>query len=325
MLVAVSAPALALFLSVSFTLALRRLMVKLGVVGVDVHKPERPIVPEHCGLAITLSFLFALIPMVATGRVTPMTFLIYLGTAGTATLIGLIDRWADLSGVEKPLLTLSLGLPVLIWGGYEPYIRLPLGGEAHLPVVYPLLIPLALAITSNAVNMLDVLNGAMASSSALVCLFVAATSFLLGNQRAALLLVTLAASLIGFLLFNKYPAKVFAGDVGSLSVGSILGLVAITEKLEFLMLIAMLPYILNSFLILSSVGGLIEHKELARRPTKLRDDGLIEATVDAQAPITLVRLLVSREPKPEPEIVKEIAILFVVAGALAVITALTFW
>lgn len=300
-------------------------MRRIGITGLDVHKPTKPELPEHCGVSISLSLAVALFLLLIGHLIEIPLFASYVTTIVLATLIGLVDRWANLSGVEKPLMSLSLGLPLLIFGVYSTDLAFPLGYKARLTVIYPILIPVALAVTSNAVNMLDVLNGVMAGSSALVGCFIAGAALLLHRYRAIYLSLVLVASLLGFLIFNKYPAKVFAGDSGSLTVGAFLGLLSITEKLEFITVVAMLPFILNSFLVLGSVGGFVEHKELPRRPTRVTENGLIESTLDLKAPITLVRLLVSSAPKSEPEIIREILTLFVISGSLSLITAALFW
>lgn len=314
--------AVAFFASLTLTSLLARVMKRVGITGVDVHKLAKPRLPEQCGVAIGLSLILAHALMLFQGIINVPLFLTYAGTITLAVAIGFLDRWANLTGVEKPLLSLSLGLPPLIFEEvYRPYLEFPLGYEARLAVVYPILIPIALAVTSNAVNMLDVLNGAMAGSSALVGLFIAVAGALLARPHAVYLSLALVASLVGFLVFNKYPARVFAGDSGSLAVGAFIGLLAITEKLEFVTVVAMLPFIMNSFLILGSIGGFVEHKELPRRPTQLTESGLIRSTPDPRAPITLVRLLVSGLPKSEPQIVKELLALFVISGALSLVTA----
>ena len=60
--------------------------------------------------------------------------------------------------------------------------------------------------------------------------------------------VAIAGSLIGFLVFNKYPARIFMGDTGSMALGGVLSAIAIVSKTEFLLPIAGIIYVIESFI-----------------------------------------------------------------------------
>ncbi len=138
--------------------------------------------------------------------------------------------------------------------GFETHLSIPFFKNANpdLGVFY---IPFAILVmvgASNAVNLTDGLDGL-----AIGPMIIAAGTFLLlaylaGNARlAAYLQITsiqgagelaiLCGAMIGaglgFLWFNSYPAQVFMGDVGSLSLGGALGVVAVITKNEFLLVI----------------------------------------------------------------------------------------
>ena len=80
-----------------------------------------------------------------------------------------------------------------------------------------------------------------------------------------------------------------------------------------------MPAIINSFLFLSSVKKIIEHREI-KNPTSHTEDWKLQTTVDKLAPITLVRLLLAKKPLSEKQICTEIFKLAVFSGALAIIT-----
>jgi len=79
----------------------------------------------------------------------------------------------------------------------------------------------------NALNFADGLDGLAGGICAVACLFLAYFSFISGNQFYLILIVAIFGSLIGFLYYNRYPAKVFMGDTGSLVLGYILSVICI--------------------------------------------------------------------------------------------------
>ena len=90
--------------------------------------------------------------------------------------------------------------------------------------------------------------------------------------------------------------------------------------MEFIVLVAILPYIMNSFFILSSIKGLKEKSEIKERPTKLLDDGFLEASTNPNAPLTVARLFLSGEKLTELQVIRRITLLFVISSLLAIFT-----
>ena len=84
--------------------------------------------------------------------------------------------------------------------------------------------------------------------------------------------------------------------------------------------IAILPAIINSFLFLSSVKKIVEHREI-KNPVTHTDDWKLQSTSEHHAPITLVRLLIAKKPLTEKQIGYEIFKLGIFSGILAIITA----
>ena len=91
-------------------------------------------------------------------------------------------------------------------------------------------------------------------------------------------------------------------------------------RVEVIAAIALLPAIINSFLFLSSVKRIVEHRAI-KNPTMRTDDHKITATKEQDAPVTLVRLIVASKPLTEKEIGFAIFRLAIFSGVLAIITA----
>ena len=97
---------------------------------------------------------------------------------------------------------------------------------------YPLFAVFMMVGSSNATNLTDGLDGLCASSSVFAFLACSVICFLNNNIDLAIISIATAASCLGFLYFNKKPAKIFMGDTGSLALGGLLATIAIMGKFE---------------------------------------------------------------------------------------------
>lgn len=109
--------------------------------------------------------------------------------------------------------------------------------------------------TTNAVNLTDGLDGLNSSVTLLVMTFFAIISFNLGHYTLAVFCVIVAGSLLGFLRFNAFPARVFMGDTGSLALGGAVGAVAMMLKLELLVVIVGGIYVTETVSVILQVAS----------------------------------------------------------------------
>lgn len=121
-------------------------------------------------------------------------------------------------------------------GGESTLVITSLGLNINLGWAYGLFILLVLVGTTNAVNITDGLDGLAGGLSALAFMAYGViawgTTWLSGYQDIAIFSFVLVGSLIGFLFFNAYPAKIFMGDTGSLALGAALATIAILTRHE---------------------------------------------------------------------------------------------
>ena len=293
-----------------------------GIVGVDVHKPEKPEIPEMGGLSILISIIVSTVFLIIVCNNLTKFFITFLMVVVVVGIIGAIDDIKPLNPKLKPTLTALASLPIIIFGTYVPRPVFPIIGKTRLTIVYPLLIIAGLAVSTNAVNMLDVFNGSMAGTCSILLLTLLISSIILGSNIGILLSAITLGSLIAFFYYNKYPAKIFSGDVGSLTVGAAIATIAVMGRLEIVTIVAMMPHIMNGFHSLASIGGLLERRQIKARPTKVLADGRLAASKDPKAPITLARLILAGGPLYENEVVKVFILLSIYSGVLAILTAL---
>lgn len=131
---------------------------------------------------------------------------------------------------------------VFIANGGEPVLDIhTLGININMGWTYGLFLLLVLIGSSNAVNITDGLDGLAGGLSMISFLAVGiiawGSTWVAGYQDIAIFCFVIAGSLLGFLFFNSYPAKVFMGDTGSLALGAAMATVAILTNHELTLLL----------------------------------------------------------------------------------------
>ena len=126
---------------------------------------------------------------------------------------------------------------------------------------------------------------------------------------------------LAFYKYHKIPSKIFPGDSGALTFGAMYGVIAIIGGVEIIAAIALLPAVINSFLFLSSVKRVVEHRQIKGKPVEFTSDFKLKATNDKTAPVTLVRLILAGGPLTEKQVGFIIFKLAIFSGVLAIITA----
>ncbi|MEM0443323.1 MAG: hypothetical protein QXS57_06055 [Candidatus Caldarchaeum sp.] len=291
---------------------------KTGCMGLDVHKPNPYPVPKLGGLVVVGGVMAGYAAAHPFLNSTALTLAVYSSMA-IAALIGLYEDFREINPVLKPALLAFAGVPVVALGVYSPSPFIPFVGNARLTIVYPILILIGFAVVCNAVNSIDVLNGSLAYTSLAALLPLSAAALLDGKTETLILCLALATALAVFLTANKYPSKVFAGNIGSLSVGAVLTLITITGRLEVVAIVALIPQIMNEFHIIYSMRGLRSAKAAAKRPVVV-DGGVIRASREKDAPITLLRMVSATGPVSEKQAVNRMALISLYSAFLSLIT-----
>jgi len=295
-------------------------MRKRGMVGIDVHKQSKPEVPEMCGIGILVGLVVSILVSLTFLQKYVVDFLTFLSVVLLSGLIGAVDDLKRLGPRIKPLLTAFASLPILLMGAYDARPVLPLVGRTRLTVVYPLLIPFAIAVPSNAVNMMDPLNGVMSGTSSIVVFILTVSAAILGHWNAVILGAGLLGSLLAFYHYNRFPSRVFPGNVGTLTVGAAIGALVVIGHIEVIGVVAMMPHIMNGFYFLASVGGLYERRQMPARPIRALSDGRLAANSNPSSPLTLTRTILALGPMKEEEVIRYFFLLTVFSGFLAFLT-----
>lgn len=185
----------------------------------------------------------------------------------------ILKRNLGLTAKQKFLLQLVAAIGLVCWAvygeGISTEIRIPfVGAVIDAGIIY---IPFAVFVmlaAVNSVNLTDGLDGLAASITSVVALF-----FMLfaefgnfPNQTVSLFAAMLLGSLLGFLIYNKYPAKVFMGDTGSLFLGGAVSAMAILTEQPIALIIVGLVYVIET---LSVILQVISFKTTGKRIFKM--------------------------------------------------------
>ncbi|MFD1705797.1 phospho-N-acetylmuramoyl-pentapeptide-transferase [Siminovitchia sediminis] len=205
--------------------------------------------PTMGGILIIISLIVT--TLVMTGKYTEPgsdTYLLILVTFGYG-LLGFLDdfikivmkRNLGLTSKQKLLGQIMIALIfyfVLRNLDFSTEIAIPLTGlSIDLGIFYSLFIIFWMVGFSNAVNLTDGLDGLVSGTSAIAFGAFAILAWSQSQYEIAVFSVAVVGAVLGFLVFNAHPAKVFMGDTGSLALGGAIAAVSILTKSEFILLV----------------------------------------------------------------------------------------
>ncbi|MEO9363709.1 MAG: UDP-N-acetylglucosamine-1-phosphate transferase [Nitrososphaera sp.] len=306
------------FLSIYFLMpvAIRSLVAK-GKVVQDYHKPGKPPVPRPAGPVLMAGIAAAELVLFAVTM--NYAVLAILSATAIAFAVGYVDDKKVMPGWFKPVALIAAAVPIIAFGAHANSLNLVFG-SAFIPLLYIPLILVIIPIAGNTVNSIDVLNGVASGFVAISTVPLLAAIAIFGSTDVFLAGLPLLFASLAFFKFHKYPSRIFPGDSGTLLLGAMYGALAIAGRAEIIGVVALLPAVVNSFLFLSSVKRIVEHRQVKARPVTLLDDYRLAASSDRAAPATLVRLILADGPLSEKDVAKRIFWLSMYSALLAFAT-----
>lgn len=215
---------------------------------------------------IAVSFLVSLILISLSAHGIPQ-YRTILGNLLVLAIYGAIGFLDDFLKIFKKInegLTPKQKLGLQLLGGlifYFIYV-LPSGADhlnffgtsIRLGIFYLPFLLFWLVGFSNAVNLTDGIDGLSSISVVISLLAYTLIAFKQGQSDVALINLILIGSLLGFFVYNKKPAKVFMGDVGSLALGAFLAAISITLQQEWTLLLIGLVYVIETASVMLQVA-----------------------------------------------------------------------
>jgi UDP-N-acetylglucosamine--dolichyl-phosphate N-acetylglucosaminephosphotransferase len=280
----------------------------------DQHKTGKPLVPSGLGVTYVLFTTVYLFLVYFSGIITnssgvsaPLTLAVCVLFGG---FMGLLDDWMDLKWRYKAFMPLIAALPLVylaIKDGLRTAISLPLIGTIEFSSYYYfLIIPLIVMIVTNTVNQLGGLNGLETICPAIVMMGLMALS-------PSYLILMLGPLIFWLILAGlNLQGKIFVGNSGSFAIGMNIASFAIIADMKLPLLISILPYVVNSSLILLTIF-------FAKKRANVTFDG---KKLESDHRRSLVTLITYHRPLTERQVVAIISLIVALFTLTAVATAL---
>lgn len=142
----------------------------------------------------------------------------------------------------------------LLWTGHSTVVEIPfVKGDFDLGLLYYFLVFIIIMGTSHGVNLTDGIDGLAAGTAILSLVAYLFIALWRGMPELAFFCAVLTGSTFGFLIFNLHPARIFMGDVGSLSLGAGLAALAILTKTEFYLIVIGGVFVLETLSVIIQV------------------------------------------------------------------------
>ncbi len=276
---------------------------EIGLVWEDMNKPEHPKnVAGSGGIGVFLPFILGTLTYIAikTFYFKSSDDLIEIFASLSVILviafIGVLD---DLLGWKKGGLSIRSRLVLLLFASI-PLIVINAGQSdimgIELGILYPLIvIPLGVVGASATFNFLAGYNGLEASQGIIILSSIAGITFLMGNKWLSVISLCMVFALIPFYLFNKYPAKVFPGNILTYSVGALIATIAILGNIEKIAVFFFIPYILETIL---KSRGKLKKQSFA----KVNPDGSLEVPYEKIYGLEHFAILILKKIKPSKKV-----------------------
>jgi phospho-N-acetylmuramoyl-pentapeptide-transferase len=236
--------------------------------------------PTMGGLIFIFSTVISLIILYLTNKIElSYNFIIVLLTFLAYSFIGFMDDYLiikrnnnkGLTEIQKLVLQIITAIVffyLFLKADNEPLLWIhAINIKLDIGWFYGLFILLVLVASSNAVNITDGLDGLAGGLSLIVFLSLGLitwnTTWLVGHEEIAIFCFILVGSLLGFLFFNTNPAKVFMGDVGSLSLGATMAIIAVLTNHEITFIILAGVFIIETLVCIIQMSSImIRHKKV---------------------------------------------------------------
>lgn len=251
---------------------------RISIYVSEMHKSKNG-TPTMGGLIFIIPVILTVVILYFLGKLNfSYNLLIIVFTFISYSLIGFLDDYLiikrhnnkGLTEIQKLLLQIIVAIIffyLFMKGGNEPLLWIKsFNIRLELNWVYGLFILFILVASSNAVNITDGLDGLAGGLSVISFLTFGiiswSTGWLQGYDDIAVFCFILIGGILGFLVFNLNPAKVFMGDTGSLSLGATLGAIAIITRYEFLLILIGIVFVIET---LSCIIQIIYYKLTGKR------------------------------------------------------------
>ena len=241
-----------------------RYLRRINLVDKDMNKKNTRLVPISGGLAVMagifIGVMFYIFYQTFYYKYTATLLYIFAGLTSIImiTFVGFVDDLiikkskessAGLKQWQKPLLTLSAAVPLMVVNAGITTLWLPILGRTDVGLIYPLIfIPIGVVGAANMVNMLAGFNGIEVGMGIIYTGMLGLYAYVNNREVATVIALIVLFSLIAFYFYNRYPAKILPGDSLTYLLGGVIAVIAILGNIEKAALIASIPFLIEFIL-----------------------------------------------------------------------------
>ena len=233
--------------------------------------------PTMAGIMFIIPVLVIMVALLVMGKITfSYNLFIVLFVFCAYAILGYLDDYLvvkkknnkGLSIFIKLFIQLVIALVffyIFLSSGNQPVLDIhTLGIKIDMGGLYGIFLLFVLVGSSNSVNLTDGLDGLAAGLSAIAFfafgIIAWASTWTTGNEELAIFCFAITGALIGFLVYNSYPAKVFMGDTGALALGAALGSVAIITNHEVTLIVVAGVFVIETLSVIIQLTAIKKFK-----------------------------------------------------------------
>jgi len=298
---------------------------KIGLVWEDMNKYGHPKnVAGSGGLIVLFGFIIGILSYIAIRTfvlkidITTTEIFALITTILIAGIIGFVDDFfgwvkGGLSARLRIVFMLFASIPLMVINAGVSQVYIPFLGLIDIGILYALIIiPIGVVGAGTTFNFLAGYNGLEAGQGILILSALAVISWLTGTSWLSMISLCMIASLFAFLLYNKYPAKVFPGDVMTYAIGALIATMAILGNYEYFAVFIFIPNILETFL---KLRGRLKIESFGR-PQK---DGSLELRQKKIYGLEHIAIRILKKIKPSKRVYEENVVLFIYGFQILII------
>ncbi|HOC77198.1 MAG TPA: UDP-N-acetylglucosamine-1-phosphate transferase [Methanofastidiosum sp.] len=241
-----------------------------GHIVKDYYKIKETFVPTMGGLPILMGVLSALIIL---QLIFPDVehLLIFYFVIFIYAVFGLVDDLVNVGRKIKLVAPFFLAFPIALLN-IDTNLSL-IFTEIELGILFSYIIaPLYVMVVSNLINMHSGFNGVSGGTTTILLGFTAIASFIKYGFVGLIYVAPILGAMIAFMYFNRYPSRIFLGNIGTLMIGASLGGFIIFQNLEIFGVIILIPHIINFLMFVYWKIRKYPHIKFG----KVRKDGILE-------------------------------------------------
>ena len=232
-----------------------KIMKRIGFVGVDLHKSNKPKIPKG-GLILSFFFLVFLGFLFLLTNEIRIAYIII--ACVLFTVYGFTDDFLQVGKYKKSVLAIVAAVLTVVFSGLS-------GLQFILGVLFVIGV-------SNLINNFAGLNGLEIGCSTIIALFLTLILFMKENIISAYATLGIFLILVSFLIHNKYPARIFPGNTGTLLIGGFFASITLYYDAWLVLIPLMSLHIIDCILKVSTVGF---YSSTEVKPTRIMKSGLL--------------------------------------------------